>query len=345
MNNFDRIILLHALKNHKISDQQILSFWDNLDELADKLKINLASSQAAIEFYIQNDITCIYYGHPLYPKNFYFLSQPPLLIYCFGKPQILQKDMLAIVGTREASNYGILSTDKIIAILANFDLNIVSGLARGIDSAVHEAALNHELATTAVLGSGLLNFGYGANQKILFNKIKNSAQGLIISEFEPKFSAETWTFSYRNRLIAALAKYLIIIEASENSGSLVTAQYAKDLSKPIFALTADISKSNFAGNQALLSKKIARPIFDPRQFANLDLKARKISKNPINSEKRIELSPKQLTILKEIKSESISFDELSMRSGLQAQELLQEISILEINGLIKKLNGNRLIKN
>jgi DNA processing protein len=348
----DKTIWVYAIKTHcvKIGDNQIIKNLDEIEKLAGELKLETKhheSSSRELSLYEQEGINYCIYGSSNYPKAFYELSSPPSIIYYFGDlSKISYKESISIVGTRNASSYGLQVTEAIISKLAQYQVNIISGLARGIDLAGHQAALDHNLKTTAILGSGLKSFSYGGSQRAMFKQLKSNPENLIISEFAPMQPAESWTFSHRNRLIAALSPTTIVVEASLNSGSLITASYAQELKRQILTVPADIFRESFAGCHQLLENNSARGIYNLDSlegFINLKTKKNYQPNAKLNFE--IDLSSKQNAILKCLSKEGTGLDAISIQTNCPTNELLADISTLELCGLITKLKGEKYIKN
>lgn len=364
MELFKNTVYIHAIKEaskkHKlrIGDKSICEiykrfgsfekFYSSAFEEKDlKLleKLDLISSKKKIEHYESMNMGIVDYFSDNYPEVLRNLPNPPLLIYYYGdlglvnQKYINHEEAISIVGTRNASLYGKHMVRALIQSLRSYDISIVSGLARGIDSEAHLNAMENGLSTIAVLGSGLLKAAPCRRDNLFFHIMKNK-NNLILSEFEPMQEASSWTFALRNRLIAALSKATVVVEASTKSGSLITADYAKSIGKPVYVLPGEIGKDSFAGSHELLEKGVAQPIFSVENFVE-DLKfkssrpgakiiSRQISKNINNLCQKI---------LNEIKKEPVSFDYLLNSLKINQMSLSINLSILEINGYIKKHAG------
>lgn len=280
---------------------------------------------------------------PLYPESFKVLgAQAPETLYFYGDLDLIQYQRnISIVGTRVPSLYGKHSTRALVQSLKNYDACIVSGLARGIDSEAHLSALESGLPSIAIIASGLEAYGYGGSQRKIFNEMRKRDDCLIISEFEPKFEARKGSFPYRNRLIAALSPVTILIEASLNSGTLVTAEHALKQGRQVLALPGDISKDSFKGSNKLLAEGLAQPIYSISLLSQyLDLKERNITK-----ESKIPAIDKiSETILNLIDIEPVSFDYLMTELGMNQISLSTQLSLLEVKGLLKRESGMKFSK-
>ena len=180
-----------------------------------------------------------------YPESLKKISEPPLVLFYEGDISLLRNNTnhkLSVVGSREASDYGIKSTKKIISVLED-DYIIISGLAKGIDGASHEAALSNNLKTIAVLADGLKKV-YPPEHLNLYKRIVDNG-GLIISEYHDEFSPEKEFFLARNRIIAGLCNFLLVTEAYERSGAQRTVTYALNFGKDIGCIPYQIDKKSF----------------------------------------------------------------------------------------------------
>ncbi len=197
------------------------------------------------------DSSYVTYFEPQFPAALRELREPPLALYYSGKWERLgENPCVAIVGTRRASASGLAWAGRFARALAAADCEVISGLARGIDSAAHWASLEAKRGLcVAVLAHGL-DLCYPEENQRLKNQIQR--QGLLLSEYPPGCPAQKWHFPARNRIMAALAKKVLIIEAPLKSGSMLTAQHANDLAREIYVLPASIDNPNFSGNLSLI---------------------------------------------------------------------------------------------
>lgn len=292
-----------------------------------------------------NDINVIDFDAEFYPQQLKVLKQKTKKLFYYGSIENLPiENNISIVGTRKASSYGKYLTQKLVEFLSLYEVNIVSGLAVGIDSTAHDSAINNGLRTIAVIGSGLLALeNYQRSQKEIMAKISANPKNLIITEFEPQVNATKWTFPARNRIIAGLSQATIVIEASEGSGSLITALDAIELNRPVFSFPGESWKDSFKGSNKLLQEDMAIPLYEPSDIIQyLDLKKKNISTfetQPLN------LSETEKNILDNLKLEPIGFDELIHQTKLGESETLTQLSLLELKGFVKKYPGARFARN
>lgn len=160
--------------------------------------------------------------------------------------------LLAVVGSRKYTTYGKQVVEHLISGLSGYDIGIVSGLALGIDSLAHEAALRHKMYTLAIPGSGLsAEVIYPASHKPLARKILDEGGGLL-SEFDPNFRATMWSFAQRNRIMAGIAHATLIVEATERSGTLITARLATEYNRDLLVVPGNIFSLNSSGSHQFL---------------------------------------------------------------------------------------------
>ena len=190
-------------------------------------------------------------GCPDYPPRLYDLYDPPATLYIYGDIRLLKMPMMAIVGSRNASQEGLKNARLFAQALSKAGSLILSGLARGVDSAAHQAALDlgPKHPTAAILGTGI-DIVYPRQNIGLSNAI--GQQGLLISEFHLGVGPKAFHFPRRNRIIAALALGVVVVEAAEKSGSLITARLAADLGREVFALPGSIHSHNSSGCHLLI---------------------------------------------------------------------------------------------
>jgi len=271
-----------------------------------------------------------------YPKILKEIHNPPKQLYVRGN---LPKDHnlnFAIVGTRAASDYGRTLAFKIAKELAELGFNIVSGLALGIDTQAHLGALEGKGRTTAVMGSAIDdNSVYPSENLNLVKKIISSG-GAVISEYEPGTKSEIWFFPERNRIIAGLSQGVLVVEAPEKSGALITARAALEQNREVFAIPGSIfSKNSFGANNLIKSgAKMVTAVDDILEELNLaDLKTKKGIKEEEN------LTEEEKIILNIIEKESIHIDKICKESKMAAGKVLSIVSVLEIRGIIKNIGG------
>jgi DNA processing protein len=273
-----------------------------------------------------------------YPVLLKEIPFAPLGIYVLGNPDILNKKAIAIVGTRKATNEGKILAKKFSFELASYNLNIISGLALGIDSAAHLGALEASGKTIAVLGSGFLNIYPKTNQG-LAKKIINQ-NGALISEYNIYAQSLPYRFLERNRIISGLSLGVLIIEAPKESGALNTARFAIEQNKELWVIPGGINNLNYYGSNKLIQEG-AKLIITPEDIL-LDLN---INLQNQNQKIKINLSEKEKLIYNHIKNygQPIDIDKLIEITNLKTQIVNQIIAMLLIKNLIKETENGYII--
>ena len=208
-----------------------------------------------VNYMVKHNILLVSCFSEKYPDSLKFIDNRPVFLYIRGNIENLYEDCVAIVGSRNASIYGRNVARKIAKELADRNINIVSGLAAGIDKFAHLGALESKTGKTiAVLGTGISdNEIYPFENKKLFENILES-KGTIISEFKLGTKPLKYNFPLRNRIISGLSKKLIVVEAAQNSGSLITADFALEQGKDIYAVPGNITSENSVGTNELIKQ-------------------------------------------------------------------------------------------
>lgn len=217
--------------------------------------INKKNLEKYYNYIDKNNINLIYFYEAEYPAKLKNIENFPAYIYIRGNIENLYGDNVAIVGSRKASLYGTNVAKKIANQLANRNINIVSGLALGIDKYAHLGALESKIGKTiAVIGTGISDFEIypGENKKIFERILENN--GTIVSEFRIGTKPEKYNFPLRNRIISGLSEKIIVVEAKENSGSLITAEYALEQGKEVYAVPGNINSENSIGTNNLIKE-------------------------------------------------------------------------------------------
>lgn len=241
---------------------------------------------------------------------------------------------VAIVGTRRPTSYGNEVTIQFASDLARRGIIIVSGLALGVDGIAHKAAIDANGTTIAVLGNGLSTI-YPRNHDQLGRSIVEKG-GAIISEYEPNIPARGFQFLERNRIVSALSDAVLITEASARSGTLNTARHALEQGKEVFVIPGNITSPLSAGCNALI-KQGATPVTSPDDIIEV------IAPQLLRAQSTLALGDNtlQTQIIQLLQSGIRDGDELHTKSGSSTQEFLQELTMLEINGIVRALGANQ----
>ena len=289
-------------------------------------------------------ISVVPINHSDYPGILRKIYDPPVLLYVNGT--LSDEELsIAVVGSRRASSYGLGLAEYISRELAGLGITIVSGLATGIDSTAHKGAINAGGRTVAVLGSGI-DIVYPPENKGLYEQVTH--HGAVISEFTPGFPPIPSNFPSRNRIISGLSAGVVVIEANERSGSLITANFAIEQGREVFAVPGNINNYNSKGTNNLLKDgaKIVTCIDDILEevlsFKNLyrsiqDDKAAISNKPQTNA-----LGLEENKIIDILKIEPMHIDMLANKCGLDIRTVNSLVTLLEVSGLVELLPGKVL---
>lgn len=262
-------------------------------------------------------------------------------LYYRGNIDLLKRKSIAIVGSRKMTNYGRKVARRFSDFLSKEGYAIISGLAIGVDSYAHIAALENDGRTIAVLPSGI-NQIYPKENIILAQRIINNG-GLIISEYEDEEEVSLKCFPKRNELIARLSDCILIIEAGEKSGSTITGRKGFQLGIPVFCVPGRIDDKYSKGTNLLISQG-ANIILEPKMiidFLEAEETFEELNKTQIEFEK---LNDESDGIYSLISDKPISIDEISKQSELSISTIIERLLMLEINGAIKKIPGEKYIR-
>lgn len=275
-----------------------------------------------------------------YPKNLKNIYAPPVVLYVKG--EILPQDdiAIAIVGSRLASFYGIQTAERLGFELASRGITIVSGLARGIDSSAHKGALKAKGRTLAILGSGIANI-YPEEHKTLAQKISES--GALISEFPMMTIPDKGNFPKRNRIISGLSVGVVIVEAAEKSGALITSDIALEQGREVFAVPGKIDSITSRGTNKLIKQgaKLAETADDILEELNLEVSTGLKEKSNIISPI---LDKDESLIYNLLSSEPQHIDELAEESGVGVAEISRILLNLEMKKFARQMPGKNFVK-
>ncbi len=271
-----------------------------------------------------------------FPKALLEIPQPPKNLYIRGTLPPEDSIYLAVVGSRKHTSYGRDICQNLIHGLKGYPIVIVSGLALGIDSIAHKAALDVGLTTMSFPGSGLDNSVLHPQTNIKLAQEIVDKGGCLISELEPQWKATLYSFPQRNRLMAGIAKAVLIIEAEEKSGTLITARMATDYNRDVLAVPGSVMSSNSKGTNNLI-RQGATPVTTSEEILEaLGFTIEKQHKS--DKEKYADCGKEELKII-ELLREPMERDELIRESGMNIASANALLSIMEIKELIKEELG------
>ncbi len=283
------------------------------------------------------DIQILTWNDPAYPERLRQIDQSPFVLYLKGN--LIEEDIwsVAVVGTRRYSDYGQQVTEVLTRTLAEQGITIISGLARGIDGIAHKQALDVGGRTLAVLGSSLDQL-YPPEHRGLAERI--SSQGGLLSDYPPGTPPDGSNFPPRNRIISALSKAVLIIEAGQKSGALITANYAAEQGKDVFAVPGKITSPLSKGTNRLI-KQGAHPLLgaqDVLDFLNMELVTRQqVVRRSLPG------NPKESLLFNAVGDEPLHVDELSRKTELAIEVVTATLAVMELKGLVRKTFGMKYI--
>lgn len=281
---------------------------------------------------------------PGYPPLLREIPDPPPFLYVFGTLDP-SAHLLAVVGSRNATPYGVTTTHRLCSDLAGKGLTIVSGMARGIDTAAHEGALMGKGHTIAVLGSGLEQI-YPAENRELFQKITEN--GAVISEFALSALPEAHHFPQRNRVISGMSLGTLVVEATRNSGSLITARLAAEQNREVFAIPGSIQSFKSTGTHILIKQgaKLVEHVQDILDELNLQKRTLPPDDSKPSGVKGAEvralppLSDTEAAVFNALSPYPVHSDELVRKLSLTSGKLMAILLQLEVKGLVQQAAGN-----
>ena len=273
-----------------------------------------------------------------YPALLKHIPDPPKTLYCRGNLNLFKTFCFGVVGTRKLTTYGKEAAQHLVGSLVQANFTIVSGLAMGIDSVAHETTLRSGGKTIAVLGTGITDkYLYPPSNLGLAKKILNQ-DGLIISESKIG-TGHPGSFPQRNRIISGLSKGVLIVEADEKSGSLITARLAGEQGRDVFAVPGNIFSSRSLGPHSLIKKgakmvTTAEDIIEEYEHLPLFKKVKSVStKDPLEN-----------NILGILDRGFDFIDDIVRESGYETPKILAKLSMMEIKGIIKNIGSSKYRK-
>ncbi len=336
-------VIYKILINHFNSPEKI--FNASFEELKIIEGVNVKAVDAIINFKPVDEIDreidaieskkidIVTFNSPDYPENLKNIYDPPPFLYVKGRLLKEDKNAVAVVGSRNASEYGIKVTKEISRNLASFGITIVSGMARGIDSVAHTAAIQGGGRTIAVLGSGI-DVIYPPENIKLYNRIIEN--GAVVSEYQMGTKPNSYNFPPRNRIISGISLGVLVAEASPKSGSLITARLALDQGRDVYAVPGNVYSYKAKGTHTLLKSgaKLVDGAGDIAEELNIEV-------NPLKEIKAEspELSPDLQKIYDLLQDEPKHIDDIILKTGFSSSRISAMLLELELGGILKQMPG------
>lgn len=296
--------------------------------------------KAEIDQVIKNRFKIITMADSAFPPLLREIPDPPPFLYVNGELDGSIRN-IAVVGSRHATSYGLSTTKRLCTDLSAFDITVVSGMARGIDTAAHEGALQGKGKTIAVLGSGLQRI-YPAQNKKLFNRIAEN--GAVVSEFPLNTGPEPHNFPVRNRIISGISLGTVVVEATRKSGSLITARLAAEQNREVFAVPGSIQSFKSTGTHTLIKQgaklvEHAQDVIEELSPGIIDAKMKSAEPGDAKTDKIPPLSPEESAVYGELGPYPIHIDELVRKIGMEPGKLSSILLQLELMGIIQQSPG------
>lgn len=307
------------------------------DEEKDRLLVNLGKVNLDMvknRLYSQN-IKYVTILDENYPKRLNNIFDPPAILYYRGNLEKL-RNPIAVVGARKATDYGIWATNKIISELRGYDISIVSGMALGIDRAAHIASIKNKLFTAGVIASSI-DVQYPKRNRDLYQQMQDN---LLLSEYAFDIEPLRRNFVIRNRIISGLSLGVLVVEANESSGSLITASFAIEQNKDVFAVPGNISSLSSQGPNMLIAKGASiitsgKDLINQLPFIKESTKVNNIQLNNLN------LTMEEIKVYELLKVNILGVDDLIKLTNLSISSLYVILTKLEMNRLVDRLPSGK----
>ncbi len=267
-----------------------------------------------------------------YPKNLARIKNSPKTLFYKGNPKVLHaKRSIAVVGSRRMTRYGKETVDRFISAFVSQNVVIISGFMYGADSEAHRKTIEYGGKTIAVFGCGLDVCYPPENEKLYASILKTG--GTLVSEYKDGMKPQLWTFPARNRIVAGLSSLgVLVIEAGDKSGSLITAKLAKEMRRPVWAVPGPITSSVSIGCNWLIKSGEAKMATEPGDIIGS-------VKNQGIKEQKINLSKTERMICEALQREPLNIDEIAARLGEGVIEVGKTISLMSLKGLVAESAG------
>jgi DNA processing protein len=318
------------------------------EESAQKIRESLdrAEPEAELERARAAGVQLVFRGEADYPIALAYLTDAPPALYVKGNLVAEDAQAVGVVGMRKCSLYGQDQAERIAGGLARAGFTIISGLARGIDSAAHRGALAAGGRTIAVLGNGLATV-YPPENGRLADAV--AAQGALVSEFPMETAPQAENFPRRNRILAALGLGVVVVEAGARSGALITARLAAELGKEVFAVPNRVDAPGAAGVHALIrdGAKLVESVADILdEFPDLEVEpaAGEDAPRQAGLTLKANLSAEEARLMEVLDGEPAPLETLADRAGLNAPQAAGAMTLLELKGLVRALPGGRFLR-
>jgi DNA processing protein len=314
----------------EVADQ--ISNWESIVDLS-----------AELERVREFGATVITQDSPSYPKSLREIHAPPIVLYVWGELKDRDQHAIGIIGARRTTHYGTESAKKLAYQIAYAGLTVISGLARGIDTAAHQGALAAKGRTIAVIGSGLAKL-YPPENRALAEKIRDG-NGAIVSEFSMEIEPDRQTFPMRNRIISGWSHGVLVVEAGLNSGALITASQALEQGRSVYAVPGHINAPSAMGSNRLIQQGAKLVMSAADILDDLQVLLPETKPSPEAAVRPLpELSSDERRVYDAIDSSETPIDQIAAKCDLPSATVSSTLLRLELKHLVKQLPGKYFVK-
>jgi DNA processing protein len=301
-------------------------------------KTCLERAERELKFIEKNSVEAIYYKDLKYPKRLKEAPDSPLVIFTKGQIDFDRKNV-AVVGTRKVTAYGKSLTEKFVKDLAEHDVNIISGLAFGVDIEAHKAALKYDVPTIGVFARGLDNISPAPHRMIANEMLE---KGGWVTEFLSETPGDPSFFVKRNRIVAGICESTVIVESAQKGGSLITAGLANDYNRDVFAFPGNIDRETSKGTNMLIQKNRAHLLTCAQDMVDILGWAEKSKANVFQTNLFLELTDEEKVIVDILKNKgSLHIDALNDLANMSISVMSVHLFNLEMKSAIRSLAGKR----
>jgi DNA processing protein len=301
---------------------------------------DFSKAEEEIKFIEKYKIKPLFITDKIYPKRLLNCYDSPALLFYKGDADLNAQKIIAVIGTRNHTDYAKQVTEKLIKELAGQNITVVSGLAYGVDAIAHKSSLKNNLPTIGVLAHGLDQIYPAQNAPLAKDMLKHN--GGVLTEFRSKSKPDKHNFPTRNRIVAGMSDATIVIETSIKGGSMITAELANGYNKDVFAFPGRVTDAKSEGCNYLIKNNKAMLLTDAEELLEVMGWEEKPQKSKIKSQKEIfiELSKEERIIVDILKEkDSVAIDEINFLSGLSSSAVAAATLNMELQGVILSLPG------
>ena len=304
-------------------------------------RTNLLQARATFDLEIELEkilakhITLLTWNSPDYPSYLREVDSPPPLLYVVGSLEDIDRWAVAVVGTRRVTSYGRQVTQELVSGLVRSGVTIVSGLARGIDAVAHKAALDLGGRTIAVLGSGPDNI-YPPEHRDLARQIVRG-HGAVISDYPLGTQPDAKNFPPRNRIISGLSLGVVVVEAGARSGASITAQFALEQGREVFAVPGNVNRPASQGTNRLIQQGTAKLVTNANDILE-ELNLTMVFEHSA-VQQALPDTAEEAALFEYLSAEPVHIDALSRATGLSSQAVSSTLTLLELKGIVRQVGG------